>query len=665
MSKSPMDELESLRAENEELRREVARHRDEARRVALDEVQVQRAALLTEAERIGHMGSWLWDPNTGETHASDELYRMFGRKPGEPMEPAVFFSMIHPEDVARVQEASAKSAMTGISAGAIEFRARLGDGRVRLMRMDGAPIRAGDSVRFVGAILDVTEIRHAEEQARRAASALNEAQRLANVGSWCWEVETGELEWSDQLRRILGLAPDTPPSVQAFLDRIHADDRERCVDTMQRISRGAEPEAIEYRVIRPDGELRHVLAEVTTWRNPEGKVVRMLGTLLDATERRALEERLRLSQKMEALGRLAGGVAHDFNNYLQVVSGNAEMLGRLVRGDERASRCAGEIGEASQRCTTLTRQLLAFARKQPSAPRELEVDSLLFESASFMRGLLGSRVALAFALDARGCHVRIDPAQLEQIFLNLAINARDAMPDGGALTVTTSHETIERETTVRGGRLRPGKWLRMSMRDEGTGIADDVLGRMFDPFFTTKEQGTGLGLSTVYGIVESAGGALSVRTARGTGTTFDVYLPAVSASVPGPVADATARLAARRLSLLLVEDELALRRTLHAQLVEAGFEVVAAEHAERAFELLDQRDFDLVLTDLRMPQGSGVDVARHARTRAPRRPVMAMTGDAGSAADSLEREFDAVLFKPFVLDELLATIERVRAARMG
>ena len=362
---------------------------------------------------------------------------------------------------------------------------------------------------------------------------------------------------------------------------------------------------------------------------------------------RRLEDQLRQSQKMEALGLLAGGIAHDFNNVLTIIGGHAQLLELELDADDPRREDATAIRQATERATTITRQLLAFSRRQPLRPERVELGAAIEESESLMRRLLGPEIDLAVERAAAPLEVLIDRAQLEQVLMNLAINARDAMPGGGRLTVSAAADAEE---------------ARIVVADTGTGMTDEVRAHVFEPFFTTKElgRGTGLGLATVYGAIDGAGGTVTVRSALGAGTTFEIRLPLAAADADDADAGSAAAPQARavRPMVLLVDDEPAIRQLAGRILEQAGLDVLRAESAEAAIQLAGDPSvrFDVVLSDLMMPGAGGPEVAAAVRAVRPTIPIVFMSG---FAAADVVRALDApVVPKPFTADVLVGAVRR-------
>jgi nitrogen-specific signal transduction histidine kinase len=386
----------------------------------------------------------------------------------------------------------------------------------------------------------------------------------------------------------------------------------------------------------------------------------------DVTERKHLETQLLQSQKMDSVGRLAGGVAHDFNNLLGVITGYGELLAGRLPNDPQLKRYVNDILKAAARAAGLTRQLLAFSRKQVLQPRVLDLNAVVAEMEKMLRRLIGEDVQLITVFDESLEGVRADPGQMEQVLMNLAVNARDAMPRGGRLTIETANVDLDATYARSRPGVKPGPHVMLAVSDTGHGMEPEVLGHIFEPFFTTKEagKGTGLGLATVHGIVKQSGGHIFVYSERGQGTTFKIYLPRVQA---GKAAEAPATPPAElhrgSETVLLVEDEESLRRIVRECLEASGYSVIEARHAGQALELAEGRSapIHLLITDVMMPGMSGSQLAAaltasHAETR-----VLYMSGytDDAVVLHGVLAADVSFLQKPFTIDALARKVREV------
>ena len=390
-------------------------------------------------------------------------------------------------------------------------------------------------------------------------------------------------------------------------------------------------------------------------RGPGGEVNAVIGVATDISERRRLEEHLRQAQKMEAIGQLAGGIAHDFNNLLTTIQGYSELLLRdLSAGDPRQQYVA-EIARAGERAATLTHQLLTFSRKEFPQPRVLNLNSIVRSMGEMLRRLIGEDIELVMQTDPALGAVQADPGQIEQVIMNLAVNARDAMAQGGRLTITTANVLLDEASAGRHAGLQPGPYIRLTVTDTGSGMAPETLSHIFEPFFTTKDvgKGTGLGLSTVYGVVSQSGGSIWVDSALGQGSSFTIYLPRVAAAPNAcTVTPPFQEVLYGTETILVVEDESPVRQFAVTVLRQAGYTVLEAAHAEEALRVAvahREQTIHLLITDVLMPQMNGRELAERIKATRPDLKVLFISGYMANAiADQgLLQGRMALLQKPF------------------
>ena len=523
--------------------------------------------------------------------------------------------------------------------------------------------------RKIGEALHTRDIaaQMASEAALRASQERHElVLKATNDVIYDWDVLVGSCFFSDALFSAFGHARDgVRHDLEWWEEQIHPEDRARVTGSLEAGIHGdGEFWASEYRFRRADGSYATVLDRGHIVRHDDGAPVRMIGSMADVTERRQLEAQLRESQKMEAVGRLAGGVAHDFNNLLCAILGYADLALTDVRESSTVRDEIEEIRKAAQRAAQLTRQLLAFGRRQIRRPTRIDVDEVVRDTDRLLTRLLGAHIQLLTQPLADGAAVHMDPSELDQILVNLAVNARDAMPQGGTVGIETSR------SSPPGARASSGaEYVLLTVTDSGCGIDAETLPHIFEPFFTTKgDAGTGLGLSTVYGIVKQNGGQIEVESTVGEGTRFRVYLPASSqAESEVPVPARVVPVSADTATVLLAEDESGVRMLARRIMERAGFTVFEARHGADALLLWRQHadEIDVVVTDLVMPEMGGRALAEALRETDPDLPVLFMSGysDDEVTRRGVSDSRIAFLPKPFTADSLVAALREALRQR--
>jgi PAS domain S-box-containing protein len=405
------------------------------------------------------------------------------------------------------------------------------DGSLQWLRWEVRPWHRTE--RDVGGIVifseDITENVEVYEALRESEERFRLVANITNDVIFDGDLKSGKVWWSEGLSSTFGHDPDSfATGFGGWIERIADADRPRVSEAVHDLVEGDGCKwSDEYRVVRADGAVATVVDRRVIVRDPQGKAVRMLGSIVDVTERRELDERLRQSQKLEAVGQLTGGIAHDFNNLLTVILGNTEMLAENLTHDHQSRLLAEMTGTAAERGAELTRRLLAFARRQPLDPKVVEINKLVTGMDGLLRRTLTENVEIASVLGADLWAARIDPGQLEAAVLNLALNAQDAMPEGGRLTMETANAALDAADADEHDDVTPGQYVMLAISDTGVGMDSETRRRAFEPFFTTKPvgKGSGLGLSMVYGFIKQSKGHVKIRSEPGHGTAIELYLP--------------------------------------------------------------------------------------------------------------------------------------------
>jgi PAS domain S-box-containing protein len=501
---------------------------------------------------------------------------------------------------------------------------------------------------------------------RRAEDAVRRFVTLSTAVLYVLRIEDHDAipAWvSDNFEVLTGYTPRESGDNAWWADHVHPEDRARMV-AAHPFPYTVEHQVIEYRFRRKDGRYVWVRDDKRLLRDPGGARSEVVGTMVDVTERIELESQLRQAQKMEAVGLLAGGVAHDFNNMLTVISGSTSILRSMVSANDPRDELLVEIADASDRATSLTRQLLVFSRAQIVAPRVIDPNEIVRNVSGMMRRLIGEDVEVVSKLAPALSRVLIDPGHLEQVVLNLAVNARDAMPLGGQLSVETRDVELDEPFCRLHPGTQAGRYVLLRLTDTGSGMTPEVKAHIFEPFFTTKGpgRGTGLGLATVFGIVKQSGGTITVQSDVGAGTCFEIYFPAATIAAESSAPPGAAAPRGGSETILLVEDEAGVRRIARLALEHRGYRVIEASSGQAAIDLADKHPgaIDLLITDVVMPGISGRKVAELVQARRPGIKILFMSGyiDDAVVRHGIVDSIDAFLHKPF---SPLALTTRVRS----
>ncbi|MCH8948133.1 MAG: PAS domain S-box protein, partial [Acidobacteria bacterium] len=524
---------------------------------------------------------------------------------------------------------------------------------------------------MIGYSMDITEQKRAEAARRESEGRFRGVFEAAAIGVAVGTLDGRSLESNRMLQEMLGYSGEELRRM-VFTEFTHPDDVAADREQYKELVAGKfNHYKLEKRYIRKDGQEIWGRLTVSLVRGAEDEPRFTISMVEDITERKRAEEALRESeeqfrqaQKMEAVGQLAGGVAHDFNNLLMVMRGYGELMLNRLDANDPLRRNAEEIQKAAERATALTQQLLAFSRKQVLQPKVLDLNAVVTEVEKMLRRLIGEDIELTAVLDLALGPVKADPGQIEQIILNLAVNARDAMPQGGRLTLKTANVTLDQAYVRQHMGATPGPYVLLAVSDTGVGMDAETRSHIFEPFFTTKGagKGTGLGLSTVYGIVKQSGGTIWVESAPGRGTTFEIYLPLVEETaangelhraLPAPTPGGTE-------TILVVEDEMSVRKLAAEFLGSNGYRVLEAQDGAEALQVCEEHraPIHLLLTDVVMPGMSGRELAVRLVGARPEMKVIYVSGytDDAIVQHGVREEGTVFLQKPFSLDALARTV---------
>ena len=612
---------------------------------------------------------WVTDPGGACIYLSRGWYEYTGQTPDQGLGFG-WVSAVHPAD----REPSAAIFLRANEERipfTLDYRLRRHDGAYRWAIDAGNPRFAedGEYLGFVGSVLDITERKAAEESLRGTEARLRRLVETAAEGIWIVDADGATTYVNQRMAAMLGYRPDD--MVGRRPTDFTADEVSRANTERALISRRTGASDVrETRLRHRDGSILWVLVKANPIHDESGAYEGALGMLTDITEHKELERRLIQSQKMEAIGRLAGGVAHDFNNLLTAIGGHARLVADELPDGSPARADLLEVERGVERATALTRQLLTFSRPDAGRPDVVDLNPLVTDFERMLRRTLGADIALDVRRDDDVPPVRVDAVQIEQVLLNLANNARDAMPSGGTLVIETCRMVVD--DLPRGMTPPAGdEFAALIVRDAGSGMDENTREHVFEPFFTTKAvgKGSGLGLSTVHGIVTQAGGAIHLSTSPGTGSTFTSVFPAADAApVPETMREPEEEPPRGNERVLIVEDEDPVRRLAARVLARLGYSVVEATNADEALRHLENGVvIDLVLTDLVMPGLSGRDLHRRVSGSGNHVPFMFMSGYSPeeSLPDAAASAGVPFLEKPFRTDELAravrAAIDRTTA----
>jgi two-component system cell cycle sensor histidine kinase/response regulator CckA len=475
---------------------------------------------------------------------------------------------------------------------------------------------------------------------------------------------------SPSYQKLLGYTPEELEKTSVY-EQIHPDDQPAVKLAAEEAKTSGNGRRVEYRIRHKSGEWRVMESTASAVCNAEGAVEKLIIVNRDITERKHLEQQLLLSQRLEAVGKLSGGVAHDFNNILGVIIGYSEALQQMMPADDPMREAVDEIDKAGRRAAALTQQLLAFSRKQVLEPKVLDLNSIVADVEKMLRRLIGEDLELEIVPASALGRVKADRGQIEQVILNLAVNARDAMPHGGKLKIETMNADLNESDAKRLRYVIPGHYVMLQVSDTGTGMSAEIQSHIFEPFFTTKEQGkgTGLGLATVYGVVKQSGGYIWLESEVGKGSRFQVYLPRVEGVEPEAVRSLPSFETHGPATILVVEDEASLRKLTCNTLKQSGYKVLEAKDGPEAIEIAShyQGEIHLLFTDVVMPGMSGHKLAEKLSSRRPKMKVLYTSGytDGAVATHGVLESGVVILRKPFSRAQLQQNVGQMLGGNSG
>jgi PAS domain S-box-containing protein len=615
---------------------------------------------LAAAQQIAHIGSWEWDVVSDSALWSDETFRIFELQPGN-LDPhrKTFLETIHPDDRPRVNRALS-DALDGTREYDLEYRICLENGKEKVIHALGEAVRGADGRPLLmrGTVRDITDRRRAEEERAKLSSAVEQA---------------GD--------GIFMLAPDRCLSyVNPATCKIYGFTREELIGSSPTVLRSdVHPPSFHDSVYetlesgktwsgrqtrrRKDGSLMEAETTMAPVFDASGTLIHYVGVERDITERLRLESQLLQAQKMEAIGTLAGGVAHDFNNILTVIMGLGNVLQMSFGPDDPERPHVDQIVASSRKAADLVQSLLAFSRKQRITLEPHKVYTVVASTAKLLGRLLTEDIALKIDLTDKQAVALLDVAQIDQVLMNLATNARDAMPNGGSLTIGVGRARIGKSFIKTHGFGREDDYVKLSVSDTGTGMDEKTLARIFDPFFTTKEvgKGTGLGLSSVYGIVKQHNGYITVTSEVLKGTTFDIYLPLVDMNEHTTISSAEVKGGTE--TILVLEDDTDVRRMMVKVLSDRGYVTMEAANGDDAIRVFNnyKDDIDLVILDVVMPGKNGKEVFDEITSVDPGAKAIFMSGYTGDVVidKGVHEESVDFLQKPLSVEKLLAKVREV------
>jgi len=602
-------------------------------------------ALIESEQRYRLLGEGIWhqvwtaQPDGKLDYVNGGTLSFFGLTKEQLLSEG-WHNWVHSDDLIPCVESWKKSLQTGENYEA-ECRLKRADGTFiwHLARANAGRDSNGKIIKWFGTNTDINKQKLAEEALDDARFRLEAALEAGTIATWNYDILNNQIFADKNLAKLFSVSPENAAggSIQSYISAIHPEDRQRVEVELEEAVKSGNKYESEYRIVQPDSSLRWVIARGRIERDATGKAIRMPGVIFDTSERKQVEEalaesekRLQQSQKMEAIGTLTGGVAHDFNNLLTAIIGNVQLALRKAKPEDSIQHSLQEIEKAGNRAALLTRQLLAFSRRQHLERRTINLNEIIADFMKMLERIIGEDVEMSVQYASDLPAVFADPAQIEQVVMNLAVNARDAMPEGGKLNIETYNIELDESYCQRYPDMQPGRYAQIRVSDSGSGMDEETQARIFEPYFTTKgiDKGTGLGLSIVYGIVKQHDGHINVCSELGRGTIFQVFLPIVKQTVEEETQPLQPSLLGGTETILVAEDEEPLRNLAKDILEGLNYKVLLAKNGEEAVQMFtaNREQIDMLLFDVVMPHMSGVEAAERIRASGSRVPLIFMTG---------------------------------------
>ncbi len=655
---APAIERELQEAENR-------RHKRESEK-SLQESEKRLKLALSAAK----MGVWEWNIPTGQTIGSSEFYNIWGLG-HSVIEKKEIEKAIHPEDLSYVLQ-NVRRAIEKHELYEVEFRFNR-NGEIRYVSNLGVTEydEQGNPLKMYGTIQDITDRKQSEKELRESEQRF---RALASSAQLVWSSDAdGFIQKPDSSLDREAISKLSESEYYWWLELVHPEEREFTLEKWKESVKTREIYEIENRIADEDNGYRYYYIRAVPVFNEDGSVREWVGMNLDITERKLAEESLHKSeakliqaQKLESVGRLAGGIAHDFNNMLTAINGYSDLALRKLPPNDPLRHYIEEIKKSGERSASLTQQLLAFSRKQVLKPRIIDINNIIHETHSMLSRLIGEDIQFESNLAPDIKRIKVDVGQLSQVIMNLIVNARDAMPDGGKLTIETANVVFDEQFSEFHFEAKTGRYVMLAVSDTGIGMSKEVQKNIFEPFYTTKEvsKGTGLGLSTVYGIVKQSGGYIWVYSEPGEGAIFKIYFPQVEDDVK-PVAERepSASFHPGSETVLLAEDEDMVRNLCRQVLESCGYRVIEAQNGIEALELFKENSakIDILMTDIVMPKMGGKELAENLRKLSPDLPILFMSGypdDAVVRHGIIDADMN-YLQKPFTFNALTQKVREL------